>query len=436
MKTSIRFILLWLLVLPFAGGVPAGAQDTLRLTLDSCIVYAYGHNYTVQAALLQREAAVAALQQASLWLVPSLSASAGSNLSFYGGSSTLSSSYGVGSSWTLFEGLSNYNSYRGRRAEQQGSELEVEKSYNDVATQIVTAYLDVVSARERVDYLRQQLQSAQTYASDARTKYRAGSIIESDYLLLAANERKAQCELNNAIVDVGKGLDKLRLLLGTDRPVDVVPITHEAEPPAVLPTLDAVLCRAVDSVLPDVRAGEMAVQKAAYDLRAAKGSYAPRLSADAYASYYGGDRMRTDAGGMLITSGGLNTNLGLSLSLPIFYQGSRRLQLAQSKIALQQAELQLSDTRSRLRQTVSERYSTLMQSIANLEAARQMQQARKASLDAYQEKFKAGKVSATELLQQQENYIAALYDYMQCKYTYILSEKILCIYLGTNTIEK
>ena len=85
---------------------------------------------------------------------------------------------------------------------------------------------------------------------------------------------------------------------------------------------------------------------------------------------------------------------------------------------------------------MSERYSTLMQSIANLEAARQMQQARKASLDAYQEKFKAGKVSATELLQQQENYIAALYDYMQCKYTYILSEKILCIYLGTNTIEK
>ena len=40
----------------------AKAQDTLRITLDSCLNYAYSHNITVQNAGLQREAAAAALE--------------------------------------------------------------------------------------------------------------------------------------------------------------------------------------------------------------------------------------------------------------------------------------------------------------------------------------------------------------------------------------
>ena len=50
----------------------------------------------------------------------------------------------------------------------------------------------------------------------------------------------------------------------------------------------------------------------------------------------------------------------------------------------------------------------------------------------YQAKYEAGTVSASELLQQQERYLSALNDYVQNKYTYIISEKVLRIYLGKN----
>ena len=59
-----------------------------------------------------------------------------------------------------------------------------------------------------------------------------------------------------------------------------------------------------------------------------------------------------------------------------------------------------------------------------------MQEATQASLQTYQAKYEAGTVTASELLQQEERYLSAMNDYVQSKYTYIISEMILKIYLG------
>ena len=400
------------------------AQDTVKLTLDNCLSHAYGHSPTVLSAQLQREAAAAALEQARWNFTPTLSASAGGDMSFFQGTKTTNTSYGAGASWTLFDGLNNVYTLRSSKVEQQRSDLGVEKSRNDVAVQIVNTYLEVLANQERQQYLAELNASARKQADDAEARYNAGRLLESDYLLLKANWKRSESEMNNAGFVIANGLQRLRTLIGlTDSVVlDVEPLEHWQPSDT-----NWEIC--VDS-LPEMQMSRLELKKAQYRLKMAKGAHMPQLGFNAYASYYGGDHVRTDAGGMLVTPGGVNTTLSLGLNMPILNRGYIRQQVKQSRLAVQQAELQIQQTRDEMRQTIDERLHTLQQARNTLEACRMMQQATQASLQTYQAKYQAGTVTATELLQQEERCLSAVNDYVQSKYTYIISEMILKIYMG------
>jgi outer membrane protein TolC len=45
-------------------------------------------------------------------------------------------------------------------------------------------------------------------------------------------------------------------------------------------------------------------------------------------------------------------------------------------------------------------------------------------------KFEQGAITAVELLQQQNNYISAMNDYVQSKYGFMLKRKVLDVYMG------
>lgn len=400
------------------------AQDTVRLTLDSCLKHAYGHSPTVRAAALQRQAAAAALEQARWNFTPTLAASASADMAMFRGNTTTNTSYGAGASWTLFDGLNNVNNLRSSKVEQQRSDIGVEKSRHDVAVQIVNTYLDIVANQERQHYLADLYTSAQKQADDAEARYNAGRILESDYLLLKANYKRAESDMNNSAFAIENGLQRLRNLMGMD---DSVAFTVEPLSDWQPSDADWQLC--IDS-LPEMQMSRLQIEKARYQLKMAKGGYMPQLGLNAYASYYGGNHDRTDAGGMLVTSGGINTTLSLGLSVPILNRGYTRLQVKQARLGVQQAELQMQQTRDEWEQTIAERQRALQQARNNLDATQTMLQATQASLQTYQAKYEAGKVTATELLQQEERNLSALNEYLQSKYTYIISEMILRIYLG------
>ena len=417
-KTVISLILMSLAV-----GI-AAAQDTLRLTLDSCLSYAYGHSPTVLSADLQRQSAVAALEQARMNFTPSLAASASTDVALFQGTRTTNTSYGAGASWTLFDGLNNVYNLRSSRTEQRRSDAAVEKSRNDVAVQIVNTYLEILANQERQQYLADLHESARQQADEAEARYNAGRLLESDYLLLKANWKRAEADMNNASFAVENGLQKLRHLVGL---ADSVSFTVEPIPD--LQPTSGEWQVAVDS-LPEMEMSRLELEKARYQLKMARGAYLPQLGLNAYTSYYDGEHIRTDAGGMLVTSGGVNTTLSLGLTLPILNRGYNRLQVKQARIAIQQAELQMRQVRDEMEQTLDQHRRTLQQARNTMEACRIMQQATQASLQTYQAKYKAGTVTATELLQQQERSLAALNDYLQSKYTYYISDMILRIYLG------
>ena len=412
------------LLLLLAVALAAAAQDTVRMSLDSCLRYAYGHSPSVQSAELNREMAAAALEQAWWNLTPTLAASAGADMAFFKGTKTTNTNYGAGASWTLFDGLNNVNRIRSSKAEQQHSEIGIEKSRNEVAVQIINAYLEVLANQERRQYLAELHTSAQKQAEDAEARYNAGRILESDYLLLKANLKRTESDMNNGDFAIANGMQKLRILIGLSDSVAL-----KVEPMDDWQPTDSDLQICVDS-LPEMQMSQLELKKAQYQLNMAKGTHMPQLNFNAYANYYGGEHVRTDAGGMLVNSGGVNTTLSLGLSVPILSRGQTRLQVKQSLLAVQQAELHMRQTRDQMQQTIDERLRTLQQARNTLDACHAMLQATQASYQTYLSKYEAGSVSVTDLLQQEERHMSALNDYVQSKYTYIISEMILRIYLG------
>ena len=324
----------------------------------------------------------------------------------------------------FFDGLNNVYTLRSSKVEQQRSDLGVEKSRNDVAVQIVNTYLEVLANQERQQYLAELNASARKQANDAEARYNAGRLLESDFLLLQANWKRSEIEMLNAGYVIANGLQRLRTLIGL---ADSVALN--VEPIEQWQPSDTNWKICVDS-LPELQMSRLELEKAQYQLKMAKGAHMPQLGFNAYASYYGGDHVRTDAGGMLVTPGGVNTTLSLGLNMPIFNRGYIRQQVKQSRLAVQQAELQIQQMRDEVQQTIDERLRTLQQARNTLEACQMMQQATQASLRTYQAKYHAGTVTASELLQQEERYLSAINDYVQSKYTYIISEMVLKIYMG------
>ncbi len=424
-----KHIIILCAVLLCSTSLSYGQTDTLRLSLDSCIAYAMKNNTVVLNAELQSRQAAAALGAALLRFTPSLSASVAEDISIYGGQLSPSTSMGAGGSITLFNGLSNYNNYRKSEVQCVQSAYEKTKSGKDVSIQIISAYLDILTNRERLVYLEQVLESAQAQLAEGNAKMLAGSILPSDYQMLDASFQRAQCDVENARISITVNTSKLRKLMGLEpvTVIEVLPLVSEDTMTLVLPTSDAL------KWMPEMRISELEVQKAQYDLKMAKGGYLPSLGLNAYASVYGGDNQRTDGSGYLIANGGLNTNVSLGLSIPILQQGMNRTQVKQSQLALQQAVLQQEETRREIVETMEERYYSALQARNSYAASNSVMRANESTYRVMQAKYKAGSISTVDLLRQQESYLNSVNDYLQNKYTYVLSIKILNIYLGRDS---
>lgn len=417
-----------------AGMVTADQQqaDTLRFSLDSCMRYAYSHNLTVRNAQLNRDLSEVNLSKAKLAFTPSLSASASQSYAFQKDQTSNSSNCGLNAGLTLFNGLNNLNSYRQSKVSLEQSALKVQQSENSIGSQIVQAYLTILMNQEKLQYQQEILKTSEEQRNEGEVKYQVGKILESDYLLLEANYESAAGDIENTRLTIESNRLTLKdlLCIQDNVTVDVVRSGDTLGSKAYsLPGLDEVVQTAYN-VLPDMKISQMDVQIAEYNLKMAKSAYSPTLSMSGGANYYGGGAQTTDVNGNVISDNGVNANLGLSLSIPIFSRGSARSQVAQSKINLQEAQLQNDQTQLTLRKEIEDQYLTTRQALNQFRVAELMQNAYRQSYEVYTIKYKAGSITTVELLQQQDQYLSAMNTYLQNKYSFILADKMLDIYMG------
>jgi len=408
------------------------AQETIRMTLDSCLRYAYSHNLSVQTSELSRQSAEIALDGAKYKFAPSINASASESMSSRDGSSTFDNNLGLNASVTLFNGLSTINSYRQSKLQAEQGSLKVRQSENSISNQIIQTYLTILMNKERLEYQKEILSTAEQQREEGKVKYTIGKVLESDYKLLEASYQNALADIENTKLTIANNQLSLKsLLCFTDSGIiDVVKSSDSLKADAFsLPDMQEVIRLAYDT-LPDLKIAQMNVAMAEYGVKIAKGSFSPNLSASVGANYYGGNSSVVNETGTLVTNSGINTSAVLSLNIPIFSRGSNLTQYKQSKISLQEAQLQYSQQLIDLQKEIEGQYISTQQALSKFKTSELMAEAYKANYDVYVLKYGAGAVTTVDMLTQQDRYLSALNDYLQNKYSFILDLKILDLYQG------
>lgn len=414
-------------------GITVGrGQDTLRMTLDSCLRYAYEHSLTVQSAEMSRESAEASLSNAKWNFAPTVSASAGENMSIRSEGTSFTSNAGVNANMTLFSGLANLRTLQQSRLSLRQSELKVKQSENSLATQVIQAYLTILMNKERLEYQQDVLQTSLEQKNEGELKYGVGKILESDWRLLEANYESSLANIENTKITIESSRMELRNLLSVNdgRTVDVVEMGDDGEM-VMLRSMEQTV-EAAERNMPDLEISQMNVDMAKYNVKIAKSAYSPTLGLNAGANYYGGGSQQLDeTSGTLVNGGNFSGSVGLNLNIPIL-RGNTITQVKQSKINLQQAQIQHDQTALELRKTIETQYLTTQQARNQYLSTQKLKDAYQANYNVYKLKYDNGAVTTVELLTQQDRFLSALNDYLQNKYSYLLDLEVMKIYTGTN----
>lgn len=423
MKKKMMILLLCLPMFTVARG------QTFRFTLEEAIDYALEKNFSQQSLAIDKQIEETVLKQSKLELLPDLKASLSQGYNNGNGvTSSWNGNYDLATSVTLYQGGKNMNTIKLNKLSVEQADSRIAQAQNSLASDIIQAYLEVVMNDELYNYLTVVENTSREQMLQGEVKFKNGNILESDYLLLKAqastdrfNVLNTQTTRDNAILKL-KGL----LSIPADQTFEIVTPDAADLIEKDLPSLSEVVS-VTFAWLPDLQIAKRELDIASLNIRQAKAGYAPTLSlgASVGTGYLNGT---TPYGTQL--SDKFNQQVSLALAIPLWSKGKTKSAVKQSEYIFEQSQLSQADTELQLRQQLEQEYNTVESGYEKYTASMEKAQAYKESAAAYRRKFELGEITAVDMLQQETNYLSALNDFIQNKYTYLLNRKLIDVYMG------
>lgn len=415
---------------------PVIAQETephesknYQFTLEDCLRFAFANSYDRKSMELSAESQQVTYEQSKQSRLPSVNASASETYSNNKNGSNYSGNVGVGASVVIYQGGNINKSIKQNRLNMERSEMQLQQYDNQLSVQILQAFLSALSNNELLDYQEVMLNSSRAQMKQGQERYKVGSILESDMLLLEAQYISDSTNAIETRISRDNSIMSLKVLLSMD-PLDnlqiIQPNTDNLDDmTASLPSEEAAIDMALEAY-PSLKLSQYDILLAENNISMAKTGYMPSLNANANV---GTGHTDFDNVGQQLDDR-FNQSIGISLSIPIYSRGQNRANVKRSKIALEQAQLDYEQTQLDVRQTVSLAYRNVISSYNTFKASEMKENAYSKSYNAYEVQFNYGKITAVELLQQQNNYLNVLNTFIRNKYTLLLQRKILDVYMG------
>lgn len=422
------FTLVLCMVFVAAKGQDAQAP-VYSMTLQDCLQFALKNNYSRKSSALSAESKELGYEQSKQERLPNLSASVSESVSHTNGqSASYSGNYGLSTAVTLFNGGSINNSIEQSRLQSEQAVFQLAQYDNDLAIQIIETFLSALGNEDLLKYQRAVLKTSEEQVRRGNELFEAGNILESDKLMFDAQYATDLNNITNTEIARDNNLRTLKSLLSLDPLTEisiVAPDTTAMIQMGMIPSQDFVLERGMET-MPELAISEYNVDIAKAALNISKAGYYPTVSLSG--SLGTGHRDFSGYGSQL--SDRFNQQAGVSVSIPIFSKGRNKTQVAQNKISLQQAELDRMQTELSTRQTLVQEYQNLLAAQSQYNATAISENAYRKSYAASHAQFEEGVLTPVELLQQQNNYINAMNNFIQSKYTFFLRRKVLDVYMG------
>ena len=343
------------------------------------------------------------------------------NNNFYG------SSYGINASWTIWEG--NVRKYRIESAKlmKQQQRFSGEDIVKNLELGILSAYLNIMYAAEAVEIAKQSLEVSTAQADRAKRLMENGKTSKVDYAQIESQKAQDQYNLVQANSNYETAKMNLKNILNLDLNynLEIETITFpDEEVSETLPGKTEVFDIA-SQWLPQFKSNNLNKEIYDYDIKIARASALPNISLN------GGISSGYSSGGASWGNQmkhGLNENVGISFSVPIYDGNSTRRAVAIAKLNALEYDLNKTQLMNELSQTIENLYIETENARARYETGLTQLEATELTANLVDRQFELGLVNPLELLTAHNNLLNARLELLQSKFMAILSNKTINYY--------
>jgi outer membrane protein len=465
-----KYILTALIV---QASVSAYSQTDSVLTLPQCVEIAIKNNLDVKRSELDMETSRIYYNQARENLLPTLNGVVNHAISsgrdpFSNGSSgsnsITSADYSLNSSLVLFNGLSLQNSIRQTSLAYQAGKMDFQQAKDNITLNVITAYLQVQSNADQLTQAVQQADVSKKQTERLDIMNKDGAVKPSDYYDVKGHYGADKLLLVNAKNSLS--ISKLNLLQLMNVPyqsdVKLARINAEFLPGQYGATFEQIYDKALHD-LALVKAAELRTESANKGVKAAKGAMFPTLSLQGgigtrYSSAARltnfADSSVVNTGSFVVNSAGqrqpvstvqfgslnykyydqlknsYNTQVGLSLNIPIlnYFQNKNRVALA--KITLLDAKYTEENTKIKLKQNIEQAYLNMTAAYERFQVLTEQVAAYAESFRTAEIRFNAGALNSVDFVVAKNNMDRANINLINARYDYFVRTKILDYYQG------
>ena len=413
--------------------------------LQKCIDYAIENNLQVKRQVVNTQYYQNQLKQAKDNKLPTLNAELDNDNNFgrslqydntYDNINSTSFSGVLSSSMTLWNGKTLTNTVKQYELDLEAELMDLEKTKDDIMLSIAAQYLEILFAEEVELVAQANIDVTKSQIERTRQLVDAGSAARGALLEMEAQLAREELELVNAQNNVQ--LAYLTLYQFLELPVSE---SFRVEKPA-LPEIQAnlTMLNAFDvfsnavNIRPEIKAAQLRVESAMKQRSIAKGYRYPSLSFSGY-YYTQYNNQYTDYSGIKIDFGdqlsnNKRSNLGLTLSIPIFNNFEVKNNIAYSELQIADYKYQLQQARNVLRKDIEQAYTNALTALKRFLSSEKAVESMQEAFRYTEEKFSVGMINSVEYNQSKNNLTEAQSDLLQAKYEYIFRTKILDFYNG------
>ena len=408
-------------------------------SLEDCIDYALKNNISLKQSELNIELNKNEYFQSKMELLPSvnISNSFNNNRGRYINpftnefdeevSSSLNLTYN--SNFSLFSGFKNINQIKKAANESLKSIYDLESAQNDLISSIALSYLQILFNEELYQTSESQLDLTKNQENRIKTLVEAGSIAQGEFLNIQSQLALEEQQLIQAENQLNLSKLQLAQLLELDQYENLNVLKIEIKVPIFkiknnINTDYAIALNTQSSI----KSSELQINSAIYDLKIAKANYLPNLSI--------GHRISTlyldNVDDMFTFNEQLENNqqsaIYLSLNIPIFNKWSVRNSVAQSKIQIENSQLNAQQAKNQLRKNMEQAYADQLAAYKKYQATQKAVIAFKEAYTYINERYELGMVNSYEFNESKNKLITAESDELRAKYDLIFKVKLYEFY--------
>ena len=408
-------------------------------SLEDCIDYALKNNISLKQSELNIELNKNEYFQSKMELLPSvnISNSFNNNRGRYINpftnefdeeiSSSLNLSYN--SNFSLFNGFKNINQIKKAANESLKSIYDLESAQNDLISSIALSYLQILFNEELYQTSLMQLDLTKNQENRIQTLVEAGSMAQGELLNIQSQLALEEQQLIQAENQLNLSKLQLAQLLELDQYENLNVLKLDIKVPIFktqnnINTDYAIALNTQSSI----KSSELQINSAIYDLKIAKANYLPNLSI--------GYRISTlyldNVNDMFTFNEQLENNqqsaIYLNLNIPIFNKWSVRNSVAQSKIQIENSQLNAQQAKNQLRKNMEQAYADQLAAYKKYQATQKAVIAFKEAYTYIKERYELGMVNSYEFNESKNKLITAESDELRAKYDLIFKVKLYEFY--------